>query len=51
MYIYFPQKDTDEIYVLVTKIARDGIASGSGLCVGDLILSVNSIPLQQDTVS
>ncbi|GFR66808.1 hypothetical protein ElyMa_005568500 [Elysia marginata] len=41
----------DEIYVIVTNIARDGIASGSGLCVGDLILSVNNIPLQMDKMS
>lgn len=33
-------------YYIVTAITCDGIASESGLCVGDLILSVNSIPLQ-----
>ncbi|RUS85792.1 hypothetical protein EGW08_006421, partial [Elysia chlorotica] len=44
-------KQTDEIYIIVTNIASNGIALESGLCVGDLILSVNNIPLQMDKIS
>ncbi|XP_005092258.1 uncharacterized protein LOC101853914 [Aplysia californica] len=34
-----------ELYVLVEKIDRDGCAASSDLAVGDLILSMNTIPL------
>ncbi|GFO15583.1 hypothetical protein PoB_004208800 [Plakobranchus ocellatus] len=43
-------KKKDEYYAIVTRIYREGTAANSGLCVGDLILSVNSVPLQDNTI-
>ncbi|KAJ6661518.1 hypothetical protein lerEdw1_014428 [Lerista edwardsae] len=35
--------------VFISKVVPQGLASRSGLCVGDRILAVNGIPLQQAT--